>query len=76
MKGKRIGIEKPGKRGNPDVTNLYKKNIDLLKAQGAILVEIELAKLVNPLDDAEYDVLMYEFQRWTERNISKVPMRR
>ncbi len=62
LKGKRIGIEKAGKKGNPDVTNLYKKNIDLLKAQGAILVEIELSKLVNPLGDAEYDVLLYEFK--------------
>lgn len=62
LKGKRLGFDKSSLRGNPDLVALLNKTLDLLKAQGATIVEIELFKPLNPLGDAEFQVLQYEFK--------------
>ena len=62
LKGQRLGVEKAHLNGPPAVAALLKEAVAALKAQGATVVEVELNKLVNPLGDAEFDVLLYEFK--------------
>lgn len=62
LKGKRIGIESKFLKGHEGVVGLYKEAIELMKKQGAQIIEIELLKLTVPLGDAEFTVLQYEFK--------------
>ena len=71
LKGKRIGIEKSFLKGHEGVVALYKQAIEVLKAQGATIVELELVKLIRPLGDAELEVLKYEFKDGVNNYLSK-----
>jgi amidase len=62
LKGKRLGIEKSFFKGNQQVVDLLNKTISILKEQGATIVEVELMKLINPLNAAEFSILQYEFK--------------
>ncbi|MCA8831067.1 amidase [Hymenobacter pini] len=62
LKGKRLGVEKNHLKGSSDAIALFKEALEVLKAQGATLVEVEVEKLTDPLGEAEYDVLLYEFK--------------
>uniref|UniRef100_UPI000B20D4BC amidase family protein n=1 Tax=Hymenobacter sp. AT01-02 TaxID=1571877 RepID=UPI000B20D4BC len=62
LKGKRLGVEKGHLKGASDAIPLLKQAVELLKAQGATVVEVEVEKLTDPLGEAEYDVLLYEFK--------------
>jgi amidase len=62
LKGQRLGVEKSHLNGPPKVAALLREAVVALKAQGAEVVEIELSKLVNPLGEAEFEVLLYEFK--------------
>ena len=70
LKGKRIGIEKTFLQGNEAVVNLYQQAIDLMKRNGATIVEVELLKLTKPLGDAEFTVLQYEFKEGVNKYLS------
>ncbi len=71
LKGKRIGVEKSFLEGHEGVVGLYKKAIEVLKAQGATVVEVELVKLIRPLGDAENQVLQYEFKDGVNNYLAK-----
>ncbi len=62
LKGKRIGIEKRHLEGASGAIPLFKQAVELLKAQGATVVEVEVDKPCDALGEAEYDVLLYEFK--------------
>lgn len=62
LRGKRLGVEKGHLTGASDAVALFKAAIEQLKAQGATVVEVEVEKLTDPLGEAEYDVLLYEFK--------------
>jgi amidase len=63
LKGKRLGIEKSFLKGaNEDVVALLKKTIDVLKAQGATVVEVDLLEKLKDAGKAEFTVLLYEFK--------------
>ncbi|HSN60187.1 MAG TPA: amidase [Ferruginibacter sp.] len=62
LKGKRIGVEKKPQGNNHFMHALQKKNLDLLKQQGAIIVEIEYMDKINELGGAEFEVLQFEFK--------------
>lgn len=64
LKGKRIGVERSTfTRRNEDVVALFKSTIELLKAQGAIIIEVDLNSKVNAASgNAETDVLQFEFK--------------
>jgi amidase len=70
LQGKRIGMEKFYMNGNPDVVNLYKQAIEVLKSKGATIVEVELYKLTRELGDAEFVVLEYEFKDGVNKYLS------
>lgn len=62
LKGKRLGVEKSHLTGTSPAIALMQQAVAALKAQGATVVEIEVAKPVGALGDAEYQVLLYEFK--------------
>ena len=62
LKGKRIGIEKKPQGNNKYINALLADAINLLKKQGAIIVEIDYLEKINALGQAEFEVLQYEFK--------------
>lgn len=70
LKGKRIGVEKSFLKGHEGVVGLFTKAIDVLKKQGATIVEIELLKDTAKLGDAELTVLKYEFKDGVNQYLS------
>ena len=70
LKGQRLGVEKSHLNGPPAVAALLKAAVAALKAQGATVVEVELNKLVNPLGEAEFDVLLYEFKEGVNKYLA------
>ncbi|MCB2377472.1 amidase [Hymenobacter sp. BT635] len=70
LKGKRLGVEKNHLKGSSDAVPLLLAAVELLKSQGATIVEIELEKHTDPLGEAEYDVLLYEFKDGVNKYLS------
>lgn len=70
LKGKKIGIEKAFLKGHEGVVGLYNQAIDILKQQGATIIEIELLKETNKLGEAENTVLHYEFKDGVNRYLA------
>lgn len=61
LKGKRIGVEKK-KYSNQFLNELQEKAIDVLKKQGATIVEINYLESISALGNDETEVLKYEFK--------------
>jgi amidase len=70
LKGKRIGVEKSFLKGHEGVVALYRQAIEVLKKQGAEVVEVELMKRMSELGKAEFLVLQYEFKAGLDRYLS------
>ncbi|GAB3805389.1 amidase [Spirosoma humi] len=62
LSGKRIGIEKSFLTGHEGVVGLYKQAIEVLKKQGASIVEVDLLKSLDAISGAEFTVMQYEFK--------------
>ncbi|MEC5158107.1 amidase [Chryseobacterium sp. MP_3.2] len=61
LKGKRIGVEKK-KYTNQFLNELQEKALDILKKQGATIVEFNYLESINALGSDELEVLKYEFK--------------
>ena len=61
LKGKIIGIEKK-KYTNPLLNELLEKATNMMKQQGATIVEIEYLDKINANGDSEFEVMQYEFK--------------
>ena len=70
LKGKRIGIEKKPQGDNQYMHALQQKAVDLLKQQGAEVVEIEYLDKINKLGDAEFELMKYEFKDGVNKYLS------
>jgi amidase len=70
LKGKRIGFEKSFLKGHEGVVALYQDALDTLRNQGATLVELDVLSATNPLGDAEYTILQYEFKDGVNRYLA------
>ncbi len=70
LKGKRIGIEKKPQGDNQYLNALQQKAIDLMKQQGAEIVEVEYLDKINKLGDDEFLVLQYEFKDGLNKYLS------
>ncbi|HVX26838.1 MAG TPA: amidase [Parafilimonas sp.] len=70
LQGKHIGIEKAFLEGNKQITDVYNAAIDVLKNQGATIVQIELQKKLSDIGDAEFLVLQYEFKDGVNKYLS------
>jgi amidase len=62
LQGKRLGVEKSHLTGSSEAVTVFKQALEVLKKQGATLVEIEVTKETDRLGQAEFDVLLYEFK--------------
>jgi amidase len=70
LKGKKIGVEKSFLKGNEAVVKLLSAALDILRQQGATVIEIDLVKDTGKLGDAELTVLKYEFKDGVNRYLS------
>jgi amidase len=61
LKGTRIGVLRQAMGFHPEVDAAFGKTIDVLKAEGATLVDVKIANY-NDWNDAELEVLLYEFK--------------
>jgi len=62
LKGKRIGVEKDGLKVNSAMDPIFQQAIDVLKANGATIVEVELYKQLKGIGQNSFTVLLYEFK--------------
>ncbi|MBK8952171.1 MAG: amidase [Chitinophagaceae bacterium] len=62
LKGKRIGIDKKTQGSNKFMLALMDKTVELLKKQGAEIIDIEYSEKINKLGDAEFELLKFEFK--------------
>jgi amidase len=64
LRGKRIGVDVSYKNHLPAVVELFEKNLKLLRACGAEIIECSLFSAVQKRTGSkEWDVLLYEFNR-------------
>ena len=61
LKGKRIGVLRQAMGFHPDVDRAMTGAIDKLEAAGAAVIDVKVATY-NQWNDAEFDVLLYEFK--------------
>lgn len=71
LEGKRIGIEKSFLNGHEKVVSLYHQAINILKNQGATIIEVELLKNINETGSAEFTIFQYEFKDGLNNYLSK-----
>ncbi len=71
LANKRIGIEKSFLTGHPDVIKLYNEAIDLLKKQGAVIIEVELLNNMRDAGAGQTAVLQYEFKDGLNHYLTK-----
>lgn len=63
LKGKRIGVVKSQFGGRNDLASaVVEKALDVLKAQGATLIDVPELPNASQYGQSEYDVLLYEFK--------------
>jgi len=73
LKGKKIGVEKSFMtNGQEGVLALFHEALDLLRVQGATVIEIDLQKLLTDANAAEGVVLQYEFKDGLNRYLASV----
>ncbi|GAB3769956.1 amidase [Spirosoma horti] len=70
LSSKRIGVEKSFLKGHEGVVGLYKQAIEVLKKQGATIVEVDLLKSLDDIGGAELTVLQYEFKDGVNRYLA------
>ena len=70
LKGKRIGVEKKPQGDNQYLHALQQKAVDLMKQQGAEIIEIEYLDKIGKAGDAEYLVMQYEFKDGLNKYLS------
>ena len=61
LKGKRIGVNSK-KYDNQFLNRLQESAIEIMKQQGAEIIEMEYMEKLNALGDAEYEVMKFEFK--------------
>jgi len=62
LKGQKLGVEKGHLASQTYAGELLRKAVADLKAQGATVVEVDVRTATQPIGEAEFDVLLYEFK--------------
>jgi amidase len=62
LKGQKLGVEKSHLASQTAGGELLRKAVADLKAQGATVVEVDVRTATQPIGEAEFDVLLYEFK--------------
>ncbi|WP_223648546.1 amidase [Hymenobacter psoromatis] len=62
LKGQKLGVEKGHLASQTIGGELLRKAVADLKAQGATVTEVDVHAATQPIGEAEFDVLLYEFK--------------
>jgi amidase len=62
LKGKKLGVEKSHLASQTAAGEMLRQAVTVLKAQGATIVEVDVRTATQPIGEAEYSVLLYEFK--------------
>jgi amidase len=62
LKGQKLGVEKAHLASQTAAGELLRQAVAVLKAQGATVVEVDVRTPTQPVGEAEFDVLLYEFK--------------
>jgi amidase len=62
LKGQKLGVEKSHLASPLPAGELLRQAVAVLKAQGATVVEVDVRTPTQPIGEAEFDVLLYEFK--------------
>lgn len=71
LHGKRIGVEKSMLKGHEGIDDLLRQALEVMKANGAIIVEVEMMKKLDGIYPSEFTVLQYEFKDGVNRYLSQ-----
>lgn len=69
LKGKRLGVEKK-KYENQFLNHLLERAKELLRAQGAEIIELDYLDELNALGNAEFELMQFEFKDGLNRYLS------
>lgn len=70
LQGKRIGVEKKPQGKNQYMHRLQAKAMDVLRQQGAEVIEVEYLERIGKMGDAEFEVLQFEFKDGLNKYLS------
>ncbi|CAM4127354.1 amidase [Pseudoalteromonas byunsanensis] len=73
LKGKRIGIARNISDFNEVASAAFKQAIEVLKSQGAVIVDNLTLEYQDELGQAEFDILLYEFKHGVNQYLAKTP---
>ncbi|MCF6434461.1 amidase [Pseudoalteromonas sp. MMG022] len=73
LNGKRIGIARNISDFNEVASTAFKRAIEVLKSQGATIVDNLTLDYQEELGQAEFDILLYEFNEGVNRYLAKTP---
>jgi amidase len=62
LKGQKLGVEKSHLASPLPAGELLRQAVAVLRAQGATVVEVDVRTPTQPIGEAEFDVLLYEFK--------------
>jgi amidase len=62
LKGRKLGVEKSHLASPLPAGELLRQAVAVLRAQGATVVEVDVRTPTQPIGEAEFDVLLYEFK--------------
>jgi amidase len=62
LKGRKLGVEKSHLASTLPAGELLRQAVAVLRAQGATVVEVDVRTPTQPVGEAEFDVLLYEFK--------------
>jgi amidase len=62
LKGQKLGVEKSHLASSLPAGELLRQAVAVLRAQGATVVEVDVRTPTQPVGEAEFDVLLYEFK--------------
>jgi amidase len=62
LKGQKLGVEKSHLASQLPAGELLRQAVAVLRAQGATVVEVDVRTPTQPVGEAEFDVLLYEFK--------------
>ncbi len=76
LQGKRIGVDTSFLNGSYSFAELFREAIDLMKLQGAIIIETNHRSLLASTRAREYDLMLYEFKdglnEYLDKNVKEV----
>jgi len=70
LQGRRIGVDKSYMNSHEGIVALFHQAIELMKAQGATIIEVGLVKQLSEVTSGAFTVLQYEFRDGLNRYLS------